>query len=301
MSSEPSVTVEGFLRKDAAALPPLTEAYATQGDRDLAVQMVVEAGSQLRLKGQNVILFFWCQVGDQFCFMPIGTFPDKAGAEAARDVMWKKYNYDTQFNFAIGPVGQWCALPDPGKTSAVPLVVQHLRDLSIQNAKPGRAYASPDCAEILDRINKEAPKASPEQLAQAMERATIQPAEDSKSFAPPSQAEEKPAPVVDAAGVPVPTKEEKLQAIIKKLKSKRGAVKKNKKKASVQAAPYKPGQKEAFDALTDDQRKKLCHDLVLAQQRNDQERLQAIYERFGPIAVMDKPVDKAPAGLGTNA
>lgn len=65
--------------------------------------------------------------------------------------------------------------------------------------------------------------------------------------------------------------------------------------AAVTDAPnhvYEPGQKEAFNALTKEERYKLRLELLEARRTNNKKKLQQLSAKFGPIAIMGKPAVK---------
>jgi hypothetical protein len=309
------VCAEAPAVRSSGVIPGIDQPFSSQAERDKAMAMVVQAGSPVRLKGQNVILLFYAEAADgKMCILPIGTFATVAEAQAVKDELWKKYGYAAQFSYAIGPVGHWGVLPMQDQPEdPTPLVVAHLREVNIQSqTKSGLAYADPRCRATLEAMKRELPSSQRPRNMDVLMQAAAEPQftapplpdEDVKSTPPPPQPQEEdvkstppPPPASQEPSSKAPlTNQEKLDAIVARLKSKRKPKPKRKPAAAAAAdtIQYTAAQKAAFEELNTDQRRALYFELTEAKARNDKPRLRAIYDRFGPIAVVGQPTTQAP-------
>jgi hypothetical protein len=287
---------------------------------------ISKVSTRISPHNQNWLLMFHTTVANMTALLPIGAYATEQQAQDARTELNIRMGFNEKYSSVIAPLGQWGSVDEGADVKQVLEASFYEIRRAQEERRLGYQGVTPEVQKILERI-RNAPHLPLPALpnVDAPERKAEKPEDDppaqppvakmkGSDVLPPGTA----APADSAGCGPVekqttltgtkqtdaewhtpedsqkqlqsaldalPVEDAKLMVTL--LHKKLGIVLQSTPQSTPERPVYKPGQQEAFNALTPKQKVVLRRRLLKARRTNNQTEIDAICSSFGPIVVVD--------------
>jgi hypothetical protein len=239
--------------------PPVQMLTAQMTPQDVAA-LEAQAPAPLRAADQRFLLMYFAQHDGKTALLPVAAFADDTETgelQATRKRLQETAQYNNRYHCAVVPLGKWGSLDG----DATAILAGHFAAL---RAEAERLRA----AELLQARGEAKPgvEGCTAEVRALLDRLKAQqpPMPPPQQIAAEQQQPQRQAPDSDRKAADVPAALQPINL-------------------------YKPGQQEAFNALTSAERLELRRRLLHAQRTNNRAELDAIGKKFGPIALVGQP------------